>query len=337
VAAVSRVTTPSFHAAIDTLADPDCSRTCRSVNVAVPPANRCPLWNAAEPPTAEQEQQAADDPRCQMSGSYTTQVSGPVVGDYAELVRLTGAESAAARRVLTGGGMVVFDTNQVDGGQAQLEVYTYTEGASEESPPEVVQVPAAYVELPGQQYIAAFLSPAAAARTGVKATPESVLLRFDELPTEKQEQAVRGELERLGMDSWFQVERGYRDNFGPGLLALLLGSAVITLGAAGIATGLAQADARADHATLAAIGAPARLRRTLSAAQAATVAVLGSLLGTVSGFVPAIAFLYALPGYDVVVPWLNLLVIVLVVPLVAAACAWLLTRSRLPMERRVAA
>ena len=139
------------------------------------------------------------------------------------------------------------------------------------------------------------------------------------------------------MQTWFEVERGYRDDFGPGLLALLLGSAVITLGAAGIATGLAQADARADHATLAAVGAPARLRRTLSAAQAVTVAGLGTVLGTLSGFVPVVSYLYADPEYAVVVPWRNVVLIVVVCRCVAAACAWLFTRSRLPMERRIPA
>ena len=53
----------------------------------------------------------------------------------------------------------------------------------------------------------------------------------------------------------FRVERGYRDGYGVGLLALLVGSAVVALGAAGVATGLAQADGRADQSTLAAVGA----------------------------------------------------------------------------------
>jgi putative ABC transport system permease protein len=134
----------------------------------------------------------------------------------------------------------------------------------------------------------------------------------------------------------FRVERGYRDSYGIGLLALLVASTVVTLGAAGVATGLAQADARADLATLAAVGAPPRVRRILTAFHAAVVAGLGALLGTASGLVPMLGFLYADPEMQFVAPWRNLLVIALVVPAAAAVSAGLLTRSRLPLVRRVA-
>jgi len=66
------------------------------------------------------------------------------------------------------------------------------------------------------------------------------------------------------------------------------------------------------------------------------VAGLGALLGTASGLVPMLGYLYADPAMRFVAPWRNLLVIALVVPAVAALCAGLLTRSRLPLVRRVA-
>jgi len=114
---------------------------------------------------------------------------------------------------------------------------------------------------------------------------------------------VRAELAKLGTaDTNFTVERGYRDRYGIRLLALLLASATITLGEAGIATGLAQADARADHATLAAVGSPPRVRRSLAAWQAVVVAGLGALLGMASGFVPMTAYLYAEPAFHLVMP-----------------------------------
>ena len=116
----------------------------------------------------------------------------------------------------------------------------------------------------------------------------------------------------------------------------MAGAALITLGAAGIATGLAQADARADHATLAAVGATPGLRRTLAASQALAVAGLGTLLGVVAGLVPGLAFIAAVDSLHFSVPWITLAQVLLGIPLVAAGCAWLLTRSRLPLERRVA-
>jgi putative ABC transport system permease protein len=43
-----------------------------------------------------------------------------------------------------------------------------------------------------------------------------------------------------------------------------------------------------------------------------------------------------LDPYPLVLPWTNILVTVLVVPLVAALAAALLTRSKLPLVRRLA-
>ena len=54
---------------------------------------------------------------------------------------------------------------------------------------------------------------------------------------------------------------------------------------------MAQADARADHATLAAVGADPRLRRSLAAPQALVIAGIGTALGVAVGFFPALALI----------------------------------------------
>jgi len=130
------------------------------------------------------------------------------------------------------------------------------------------------------------------------------------------------------------VERGYTSEYGLGLLALALAAAIITLGAAGIATGLAQADGRADHATLAAVGADPRLRRTLAACQALVIAGLGAGLGTAVGFVPAVSLIGAVQSLELAVPWVPLAGLIVGLPLLAAVAAWTLTRSSPPMDRR---
>lgn len=84
------------------------------------------------------------------------------------------------------------------------------------------------------------------------------------------------------------------------------------------------------------MGATPGLRRTLAAAQALAVAGLGTLLGVLAGLVPGLAFIGAVESLQVAVPWLTLVEVLVGIPLVAAVCAWLLTRSRLPLERRVA-
>ncbi len=180
-------------------------------------------------------------------------------------------------------------------------------------------------------------SPAAARKLGLDVVPGTLALRFtDRLPSTAEEDAAVAALADAGIEASLSVERGYQSDYGIGLLALALGAALITLGAAGIATGLAQADARDDHATLAAIGAAPRVRKTLAAAQSLTIAGLGTALGVLAGFVPALALIGAVDSLDLVVPWALLAMGIAGVPLLAAGAAWLLTRSRLPLRSRLA-
>jgi putative ABC transport system permease protein len=129
-------------------------------------------------------------------------------------------------------------------------------------------------------------------------------------------------------------------------LIMAIAAGVVALGAAAIATGLAAADSRADLMTLAAVGAGPGVRRSLSLAQSGIISGLGAVLGAAAGFGAAAAVLTGInrqyagqwPAPDplpIVVPWTNLLVSLVVVPVVAMLGAGLLTRSRLPSERRV--
>jgi len=76
------------------------------------------------------------------------------------------------------------------------------------------------------------------------------------------------------------------------------------------------------------------------------IAGLGSLLGAVAGLAITTAVLFALnqreaglwpapAPYPISVPWLNIAIALLVVPLVATLGAGLMTGSRLPIERRL--
>ena len=97
------------------------------------------------------------------------------------------------------------------------------------------------------------------------------------------------------------------------------------------------ADSRKDHVTLAGVGAAPRLRKALAGSQALMTAGLGTVLGSVAGIVPAVLMVTATGmARTAVVPWLQLVVLLIAVPLTGAALAWLFTRARLPVSRREA-
>jgi putative ABC transport system permease protein len=120
-------------------------------------------------------------------------------------------------------------------------------------------------------------------------------------------------------------------------LLALIASAIVALGVVAIATALNLPEARYDLATLAAVGASPRIRRTFTAVQAGSLATIGGLLAVPAGLVPSIAVVVARgDDYPVIVPWLAIAVAVAVVPMLAAAGGALLTRSRLVLLPRVA-
>jgi len=104
-----------------------------------------------------------------------------------------------------------------------------------------------------------------------------------------------------------------------------------------IDTGSALADGKADHATLAAVGAPPGTRRRLGAATAGYVALLGCTVGVVSGLLGAYVLVPLLNGSVRgywVTPWAMIALVLVGVPLITAAAAWLTTRSSVPLTRR---
>lgn len=151
--------------------------------------------------------------------------------------------------------------------------------------------------------------------------------------------------ERLPPGVTLYVERGPSDP-SAWIFRLIAGVfALLVLVAALASTALSQSESRADSATFASLGAPARVRRLIAGANAAVVGLLGALLGVAVGLVPGVAVThpltirdYGIPGRSgavTVIPWGTLLLVAIGVPLLAAALAALATRGRVPMTRRV--
>ncbi|MFD2764585.1 FtsX-like permease family protein [Micromonospora eburnea] len=305
--------------------------------VVLPPERRCPYAPGEATAAA-----ARADPRCVRPFRDPTSIYlPPLVDDGAALPGITGApaeEVAAATRVLRAGGVVVTDPRQVVDGRVTITV-THSDDGS-----------AASATLPGYALRGGLpvdrlvLSPSAAAALGLVGEQFGYVVDTPDPPTAEQHKRLITEMSSAQLSVLL-------DDGPPGgdqrpLLLLLAGaSGVITVGAAGVATGLAAAEGRRDLSTLAAVGADPRVRRVLSLCQAGVIAGLGSVLGIVAGLGSAAIILTALnrrytqswpaqDPYPLVVPGLTLAVLV-VVPLVAMLGAGLLTRSRLPIERRL--
>jgi putative ABC transport system permease protein len=201
-------------------------------------------------------------------------------------------------------------------------------------PTKVVQHKASYAgELPLIQVLQgqALIGPDAAAKIG-KVDTFMVEYQLKSLPT-KDELAATDVI--VGHDKLLTVEQGYQDPGNKILLGVLGVAAVVTLLGVAISVSLSAAEGRADLATLAAVGASPRRRRNLAAAQAWMLGQLGCVLGVGVGALYGYTAHAAFGSPHFTVPWAELGGTLIAVPLFAAALAWLLTRSRLPMVARI--
>jgi putative ABC transport system permease protein len=103
----------------------------------------------------------------------------------------------------------------------------------------------------------------------------------------------------------------------------------LALGILAMSVGLIRSETAADLRTLAATGASSRTRRNLTAVTAGALGFLGALLGTVAGYVGVIGWIRTNSlngGVSALgnVPVSNLLLILVAMPLAAAAAGWLL-------------
>jgi len=98
--------------------------------------------------------------------------------------------------------------------------------------------------------------------------------------------------------------------------------------------GLIRAESAGDVRTLTAVGAPARIRRTLTATTAGALAFLGALLGALGAYVALIALYHDDLGYLSHVPVRYLALAVVGVPLFAAGAGWLFAGREPPVIAR---
>jgi putative ABC transport system permease protein len=129
---------------------------------------------------------------------------------------------------------------------------------------------------------------------------------------------------RTGPDHGLQRLRNYAT--GAGVL--------VALGVLAMTVGLIRSETAGELRTLTATGASGATRRMLNAATAGALALLGAILGTAAAYLALIAWHWHDLGYLDRPPYLDLAVLILGLPVVALAGAWLLGRTPTTLARR---
>ncbi|MGP3690313.1 FtsX-like permease family protein [Streptomyces sp. IBSNAI002] len=343
-----------------TVGPPDCAPSsrepgCGRVELIPPKEQRCPLTETRQGSSAfpeDQQRELRRDPRC---ADPVDRPDFPVLVADEKLLTALGVTDPGAVAALKAGTPVSLDSrNHVDGKVTvrvvdnKYESEHWEPGKNMPGQDKVVQV---YQVPQGVQGygVQLILPPAAAKAAGLATAPYGAYFTLaDGAAGSAQRQAMDARLGDLGSDTKFMIENGYESPVDVRVLALTVFAGLITLGAAGIATGLAQADAEADLRTLAAVGATRRVRRTLSGFQCGVVALMGVILGSVAGLLPAAGLLIAertqaarfgerlgeAVPVPIGVPWETVGALLVVVPLGAALLAALVTRSSGSVARR---
>lgn len=317
--------------------------TCEITPV-YPEAQQCP-YQALPAPGPERDKALADK-RCKGGQPWSSGAVGKaVVDDGAHLAMLTGGHGddlARAQAVLRSGGIVVADPLLLHDGKVDLTVQRPDAGIGKDA---AFSLPG-YALTSGVPGFGAVVGPGALTGHGLAAKPGMMLIATTRMPTTAEVDAFNEAALDVNSISWvfYEAGPGHPDT-DLGLIVLALASAIVTLAATAVVTGLAAADGRADLTTLAAVGASPRVRRFMSLSQSGVIAGLGTVLGLVAGAAGAYAMIFAINRSMLDQRWPNIVTLpmatpwlmmtgALVVPVIAMLGAGLLTRSRLPIERR---
>jgi putative ABC transport system permease protein len=187
-----------------------------------------------------------------------------------------------------------------------------------------------YTSLPGS-----FITPSALLQRGWEAARAGWLL---ETPTPITEDQV-AEAQEMAVNAGITVEaRSDQAN----LVALRTGATavgvLVAIGILAMTVGLIRSEAEGDLRVLSATGATSRIRRSLTAATAGSLALLGALVGTIGAYVGFAAGHADNIATLLPVPLLHLLVIVIGLPVIATVAGWLVaghepaTLARQPIE-----
>jgi putative ABC transport system permease protein len=168
-------------------------------------------------------------------------------------------------------------------------------------------------------------------RHGWKQVPAGWLVESSRPLTSEQISAARDIAARAGLTIETQHERTSLAT--PRAVATAAG-ALLAFVILAMTVGLIRSESAGDLRTLTATGATGRTRRSLTAATAGALALLGALLGVAGAYLVLAATFYDDLGYLGEVPLLYLGLLIVGVPLAAAAAGWLLAGRQPPTIAR---
>ncbi|WP_415648389.1 FtsX-like permease family protein, partial [Stackebrandtia soli] len=330
-----------------------------------PPDHRCP-FDEQQLLTPDDQVAAAAHPGC------TATVTAPVgrlahqdfvigVDDVAAVTGLRGSRLENARAVIADGGVIVPDSGLLSGDTVTIEIHdtTIAESIDAYTVRETAGF-AAYANDGGAMAADQILfSTGAAERLGLRSEGSTVVgvptrqpttVEVDRLALAMRQAGLSGESRTATDGENLVVSTEHVPAPESSTVTIVLWfaggvSAALALGATAVATALTAAESRRDLRTLAAIGASPGVRRRLSLFQAGVISTLGAVLGVITGVGVCVAAMAAMNStyagryprenlFDLGPPWLNIGAALIAVPLIAMLGAGLLTRSRLPIERR---
>ena len=344
----------------------DCvgNHPCSFASITLPKDQVCPAYatDAEGAPlrtwsTSEIKALSRTDPRCRIEHGAAERYGNGyslTAGDATTLRNLTGVTDPAAVQALAQGKVLVPSPRLIENGRVTLsfDVSPAPDDPNGTDTTRTVTAPGFAVST-GVGTFTGMMSPATARTLGLSLAPGGSAWLPQQMPSSADEQRAQAAAERIS-DASVSVERGFHSESSAIELGLILAASVVAVAAAGIATGLAAADSQADLATLAAVGAAPRIRRTLSGFQCAVIAAMGALLGSAAGLVPAAALwrihwgsggsmdydsvtgmINVQSGSPLSVPWAPMALVVVGLPLLAWLLAAGFTRSRTVLTRRV--
>ena len=312
-------------------------------------SQECPLWaddlDAPSRLTRVDGRCVGDQERSGAMAWMDPDTSSTVLVDDGTAIRVLGTPAALrAADALAAGKVVVRSAHDLQpDGTVRVEVQDASalSGGTRVTVARV-DLPAVVADLRDYEQLALVLPPQAVEPLGLSTRPAGLVASTTVQPTYDQVSAVQDDLDLGLWSSGVYVQRP-PGGLGYVVWILVVAALVVGLGATAVSLALAGAESRPDLATLGAVGAAPRMRRRIAAAQAGVLVVTGTVLGVATGV--ALGHVLVLqrrlggrlvdPTWTTTIPWSALAAVVVGVPLLTMTGTWLLTRSRLPMVRRV--